>query len=237
MILQNGFGEQALNKILEVALSTQFRKVERMEVQSKIDLSNLAHGEVDFISINVNRLLTQQDLVLEKLKLEINRVIVEPLSALFGKIKLVQPATGTVYIVIHEDDLTRTCNTESFRLHQRQNFMRGSLAIQAQQVMLADNSIVLKSQLIIDGTQKQVVLTATPKIATNRQGIVLENLQYESQEISPELAALLSTQLTEVLSLRSFEQIGMLMQVQQLDVTAGKLVMQGTVQINQFPST
>lgn len=53
-----GLGEQALNKIAEMALASQLEGVERLKVQVKTDLSKLAHGEVDLIAININGLLT-----------------------------------------------------------------------------------------------------------------------------------------------------------------------------------
>jgi len=46
---------------------------------------------------------------LEELK-QINRITVKPLSAIFGKIKLTQPAAGTIRIVINENNLTRAFN-------------------------------------------------------------------------------------------------------------------------------
>jgi len=38
------FGEQALNRIAEMALASQLEEVERLEVQLKTDLSQLARG-------------------------------------------------------------------------------------------------------------------------------------------------------------------------------------------------
>jgi len=108
-----GLGEQALNKIAEMALASQLEEVERIEVQLKTDLSKLAHGEVDSIAISLNGLVMQQDLGLSELN-QMNRVIVKPLSALLGKIKLTQPSEGTARIVINEDNLTRAFNSESF---------------------------------------------------------------------------------------------------------------------------
>jgi len=55
---KTGFGEQALG-IAEMALASQLEEVERLEVQLKTDLSQLAHGEVDSIAINLNGLVIQ----------------------------------------------------------------------------------------------------------------------------------------------------------------------------------
>jgi len=56
----------------------------------------------------------QQDLGLSELKLQMNRVIVKPLSAFSANKKLTQPSEGTAHFVINEDNLTRAFNSESF---------------------------------------------------------------------------------------------------------------------------
>jgi hypothetical protein len=240
-----GLGEQALNKIAEIALASQLEEVERLEVQIKTDLSKLAHGEVDSIAININGLLMQQDLVVEELQLKINRVVVKPLSALFGKIKLTQPSTGTVSIAINEDNLTRAFNTESFhkRLHQIQSGVEDKpVAIPIKPVkcsLLADGNIAFSSEQILGktGEAQPFAFTGTPRIGTDGKEIVLQNGHYEGKELPPELTAALVAQLSEVLNLRNFEQKGMSLQIQQFKVTAGRLTLQATAYIEQFPSS
>ena len=240
------FGEQAINKIAEMALVSQLGEVEGLEVQINTDLSKLAHGEVECINIKINGVALQQDLTLEELQLEINQVTVKPLSALLGKIKLTKPAEGIVRIVINEDSLNRAFNSKSFDkyLHQSKSFVDDKQQrIHVQQVqcfLLADGNIAFNSKLILDETQetKLVAFTAIPCIANNGEKIVFQNVDYlEGKEIAPELTAALITQMSEFLSLRKFEQKGMLLRIQQLEVTVGKLTLQATAYIEQFPSS
>lgn len=240
-----GFGEEAINKIAEMALASQLEEVERLKVKVKTDLSKLAHGEVDSIAINLYGLLLPQDLRVEELQLDINRVTVKPLSAIFGKIKLTQPSDGTVRTVINEDNLTRAFNSESFRgrLHSLKGEVEDKrVAIHVQQVkccLLRDGKIALKSKLILGktGEARALAFTATPRIGTDGR-IVLEDVHYqEGKELPAELTAALRSQVSEVLSLRAFEQKGMSVRIQQLDVVAGKLTLQAAVYIEQFPSS
>lgn len=240
------FGEQAINKIAEMALASQLGKVAGLEVQINTDLSKLAHGEVDCINIKINGVPIQQDLTLEELQLEINQVTVKPLSALLGKIKLTKPAEGIVHIVINEDSLTRAFNSKAFDkyLHQNKSFADDKQGIihvkQVQCFLLANGNIAFNSKLILDETQenKLVAFTAIPYIEHHGEKIVLQNVDYlEGKEIAPELTAALLTQMSEFLSLRKFEQKGMLLRIQQLDVTVGKLTLQATAYIEQFPSS
>lgn len=234
------FGEQAINKIAEVALASQLKQVEKLAVQLKTDLSKLAHGEVDSININMNGLLMQSNLIAEELQLQINRVIVKPFSAILGKIKLTQPCTGTIRVVFNEDNLTRAFNWESFRA----NLSQGKpVKIYLQQVnchLQADGNIAFQLELILTDTKQaqSVAFTTVPRIGNNGREILLQDVHYlNSEELAPELTAALIAQVGEMLSLRMFEQKGMSLQFQQLDVTAGKLTIQAAARIEQFPSS
>jgi len=54
---ENRIWRTGVNRIAEMALASQLEEVERLEVQLKTDLSQLAHGEVDSIAINLNGLV------------------------------------------------------------------------------------------------------------------------------------------------------------------------------------
>lgn len=242
---QAGFAEQAINKIAKMALASQLKEVEQLEVQVKTDLSKLARGEVDFIAINVNNIVMQQNLGVEELQLKFNRVIVKPRSALFGKIQLVQPSVGTALIVINEDNLNRALNSKLLqeKLHNMQVFFENkqvTIALDKVKCFLLDNgNIAFKSELILDKTGKPraFAFTASPRIGTNGEKIVFQNVHYvEGKEFPPELTATLLAQVSEVLSIRSFEQKGISVKFQQLDMVAGKLTLQAAAYMNQFPS-
>ena len=238
-------GEQALNRIAEVALASQLGKVERLKVQIKTEPSKLARGEVSFITINVHGLVIQQDLRVEELQLKINSVTVKPLGALLGKIKLTQPSEGTARIVINEDNLNSAFNSKSFHknLPQIQGFVEDKrVTIHIQQVkcrLLADGNIAFISKLILGNNEVQALaFIATPLIETDGQEIVFQDLHYlEGKEISPELTAALVAQLSAVLSMRNFEQKGISLRIQQIDVASGKLTLHATAYIKQFSSS
>lgn len=241
-----GLGEQTLNKIAEMALASQLQEVEQLEVRIKTDLTKLARGEVDAIAIQFNGLVIEPNLRIEELHLLINRVTVKPLGALVGKIKLTRPSTGTVRAIFNEEDLTRAFNSKSFhkRLHQMSASVETKqLASALQQVkcdLLADSKIAINYEMILDKTKEaqRVTFTTTPRIGTDGQGIVLQDVHYvEGKEHSPQLTMALVAQVGEALSLRDFARQGMSLRVQQLDVEAGKLTLQTVAHIEQFPSS
>ena len=233
------FSQLAIDKIAEVAIASQLKQVEKLKVHIDTALNKLARGKIDSINININGLLIQPYLILEELQLKINSVTVKPRSAILGKIKLVHPAVGTIYFVFNQDDLTRAFNCESFlaNIHQ----IGKTIAINLQQVkcaLLADGKISLRSELILSNTeQARIAFTVVPQISNDGRKIYLQDVHYlEGEALAPELTAALLLQVSELLSLRMFERKGMLLRIQQVDVTAGKLILQADTYIEQFPT-
>jgi hypothetical protein len=236
---KSGFGEQAVNKIVEMAIASQLQKADGVEVRIKTDLNKLAHGQLDSLAIAIYGVLLQPNLEAEILQLQIGRVTVKPLSAVRGKIKLVHPSEGTFRLVINEASFTTALNTESFRETLRS---RGYADKQDARIrcLLSDNTITFSTEPIGNNTEvpQHFVLVTTPEIAPEGEAVLLQQVRYvEGQEPSPEFTSALLTRMHELLSLRDFGRKGMLLQIQQLDVSAGKLTLQAVARIEQFPSS
>ncbi len=234
-----GFGEQAVNKIVEMAIASQLQKADGLEVRIKTDLNKLRHGQLDSLAIAIYGVLLQPNLEAEILQLQIGRITVKLLSAIRGKIKLLHPSEGTFHLVINEASFTTALNTESFRETLRS---RGYADKQDTRIrcLLSDNTITFSTEPIGNNTEvpQHFVLVATPEIAPEGQAVLLQQVRYvEGQEPSPKFTSALLARMHELLSLRDFESKGMLLQIQQLDVSAGKLTLQAEAHIEQFPSS
>jgi hypothetical protein len=236
---KSGFGEQAINKIAEMAIASQLQKADGVEVRIKTDLNKLAHGQLDSLAIAIYGVLLKPNLEAETLRLEIGCVTVKPLSALRGKIKLVHPSEGTFHLVINEASFTTALNTESFRemLRSRGYADKQDVRIRC---LLSDNTIRFRREPIGNNTEvpQDFVLVATPEITPEGQAVLLQQVRYvEGQEPSSEFTSALLARMYELLSLQEFERKGMLLQIQQLDVSAGKLTLEASARIEQFPSS
>jgi len=234
-----GFPEQAVNKIVEAAIASQLQKADGLEVRIKTDLNKLAHGQLDSLAIAIYGVLLQPNLEAETLQLQIGRITVKLFSAIRGKIKLIHPSEGTFRLVINEASFTTALNTESFRETLRS---RGYADKQDARIgcLLSDNTITFSTEPIGNNTEvpQHFVLVATPEIAPEGQAVLLQQVRYvEGQEPSPEFTSALLARMHELLSLQDFERKGMLLQIQQLDVSAGKLTLQAAAHIEQFPSS
>ncbi|MBW4443732.1 MAG: LmeA family phospholipid-binding protein [Plectolyngbya sp. WJT66-NPBG17] len=232
------FGEQAINKIAEAALSQRLKDVEQIRVRVKTDLNRLARGEVESIAIALQNLLLHQMLRVELLQLQIGLVVVKPLSALWGKIHLVQPSEGSLQLTIDQDALTDAINSAPFRerLHQRLP-SEAEKAIKPRQVrcsIVSQDSIVFQFD---DFNQSSFNFITVPVISVDRQVIELHSLRSPDQNLPLEFINAFVAQVSEVLNLREFARQGMSLQIQQLRATAGKLSLHATTRIEQFPSS
>ena len=239
-----GLGAQALNKMAEMALSSQMEEAENLQVQVKIDPSNLAKGEVDSLALSGEGLMMRPGLRMEELEMQINSIAVKPLKAVFGKIELVKPAEGTARIVLTEADLNRAFNPEALsnQLYQGIVHLDGNLvAVDILQVachLLSDGTIAIDTEVVLreSGASQQVSFTSTP-INIDGQGVVLQNVQYSEGKKSPELTSALVEQASEILNLRNFEIEGISLQIEHIDIEAGKLTLQAKALVTQFPTS
>ncbi|MBV9388312.1 MAG: DUF2993 domain-containing protein [Chroococcidiopsidaceae cyanobacterium CP_BM_ER_R8_30] len=242
----SGLGEQALNKMAEMAIASQIETAENLEVQVKIDPSNLAKGEVDALAIKGEGLLMHPDLRMAKLQMQINSIAVKPFKALFGRIELVKPTVGTAQIVITEADLDYAFNSEKIHSRLRQTVLHldgKQLVIKSVQVtcnLLSDGKIAMYIKLVPFETEasKQFSFTATLSISADEQTIVLQDIQYPVGKEPPlELTHTLAEWASEILNLQNFEMEGILLYLHQVAVEAGNLILQAEALVTQFPGS
>jgi hypothetical protein len=240
-----GFGEQALNKLAEVALSTQLDEVEKLEVQVKTEPGKLAQGQLESITIDGDGLVMQEDLRMEKMEMQISSIAVNPWKALMGNIELTQPAEGKACVVLTEADINRAFNSESLSDQMRNlsiSIDGNPMTIDILNVdchLLAEGKVALEANILLRQTGKTRVVsfTTTPRVSASGWGVSLEDIQYpEGKELSPELTKVLMQKASEILNLRNFEMEGISLRIHQLDVDTGKLTLQAEANVTQFPS-
>ena len=239
---KSGLGEQALNKMAEMALASQMEEVENLQVKVKVDPSNLAKGEVDSLAISGEGLVMHPDLRMAELQMQINSIAVKPLKALFGQIELVKPTDGTARIVLTAPDLDRAFNSEAIseRLRQMVVHLDGEpVEIDSMQVVcnLLSDGIILKTEIVGCEGVSRLAFRSKPRISADRQGIVLQDIEYLEGKASPELTNALVEWASEILNLSNFELEGISLRIHQLNVEVGKLILLAEALVTQFPTS
>ncbi len=238
-------GGQALNKIAELALSSQLEEKDRLQVEIDTSPDKLANGELESLSIEGEGLVIETDLRVQALEIYLKTIAVKPLKALTGNIELTQPAEGNARLVLTETDLNRAFNSPELRakinvLDTYLSTEQVKLTVPQKRCQLREDGTVAVSALVElqpSGETKEVVFTATPQVAPGGRSVVLEDLQYEpGKEISEDLTQAFLDKAEKMLDLHNFEKQGLALRIRHLTVEAGRITLSAVAEITQFPS-
>ncbi|MBW4555403.1 MAG: DUF2993 domain-containing protein [Trichormus sp. ATA11-4-KO1] len=150
---------------------------------------------------------------------------------------------GKAWVVLNEVDINRAFNSEYVRSklqNQQIHIHEQVMTIAPQKVefhLLSEGKIALHARILLleNSETHQIAFTAVPFVSNNGQIISLRNVDYnESAEISPELTKALVEQTSEILNLSNFDLSGMSRQIKQLEIAAGKLILQVAADIEQI---
>lgn len=242
---QPGLGEQALNKVAEMGITSQLDEVENLDVDIQTDPLKLMQGQVDAVTVEGEGLVMQGDLRVAELDMHMSGVSINPLSAAFGKLELTKPTDASTHVVLLEADINRAFNSEFVRdkLQNQQIHVNGQLmTIDPQQIdfrLPGEGKVALNATMLLPktGETKEVAFTAVPQVSANGQTVTLENVQYgEGEELSPELTKALVDQTSELLNLSNFDLEGMTLKINTLKAEAGKLTLEAEAHVEQIPT-
>ncbi len=245
MLGVKNIGEQTLNKIAKLALSSQLEDADGLEVKVKTAPEKLANGELESLLIEGKGLVIETDLRLQVLEIALAAIAVNPLKALTGKIQLTQPSQGTARIVLTETDLNCALNSPDLRakinvLDTYLSTGKVKLTVPQKKCQLRkDGTVAVEAivQLQPSGETKEVAFTTTPKIASGGTSVVLEDIQYEpGKEVSEDLTQAFLDKAEKMLDLRNFEKQGLALRIHRLNVEAGQITLLAAADITEFPT-
>ncbi|MDJ0589392.1 MAG: DUF2993 domain-containing protein [Pleurocapsa sp. MO_226.B13] len=245
MLGTENLGEQALNKIAQLALSSQLEDADSLEVKVKTAPEKLAKGKLESLLIEGKGLVIETDLRVQELEIGMNAIAVEPLKALTGNIELTQPTEGTAHLVLTETDLNRALNSPDLRakinvLDTYLSTGQVKLTVPQKKCQLSEDGTVAVEafvELQPSGETKEVAFTATPNIAKGGRSVVLEDIQYEpGKEVSEDLTQAFLDKAGKMLDLRNFEKQGLALRIQRLTVETGRIMLFAVADITQFPT-
>ena len=244
MLGVENLGEQALNKIAKLALSSQLEDADSLQVQVKTDPEKLARGELESLLIEGEGLVVETDLRLQVLEIAMKAIAVSPLKALRGKIELTQPSQGSARIVLTESDLNCALNSPDLRakINVLDTYLStGDIKLTVPQKkcqLREDGTVAVEAivQLQPSGETKEVAFTTTPN-ASGSKGVVLEDIQYEpGKELSEDLTQAFLDKAEKMLDLRNFEKQGLALRINHLNIEAGKITLLAAADITEFPT-
>ncbi|MBW4550636.1 MAG: DUF2993 domain-containing protein [Aphanocapsa sp. GSE-SYN-MK-11-07L] len=237
-------GEKAISKVAELGIANQLDQAEDISVDIRTAPEKLIQGEVDSVAIIGKGLVMKQDLRMESLEVTTDQVAINPLRAVFGTIELTRPTTAVAQIVLTETDINRAFNSNYLQSKLKGLTMQidgKPVTVDVRETVInlpGDNKFVITADFLLKEQQamKQLSATAIPQVQADGHRISLEILSTEGQGLEAELVVAILEQLTALLDLRNFDIPGMSLQLHELDVQTGRIVIQAQTQIEQIPS-
>lgn len=238
---EQNLGEQALDKVAEIALTSQMDQVDKVNVDIRTDPMKLVQGKLDSVSITGEGMTMKQDLRAEAVGISTSSVAINPLKAVLGEIELTQPTDAQIQVLLTETDLNRALNSDflSDKMKNLQMELEGKPAvIDVQQVTLQlprSGEMALDATILQHGSTeaKQFSVVTKPSLKDDGHRIGLEIVSVEGQGLSLEFVTALLEQVVELLDLRNFELDGCSFQLKDFDVQAGKVLLRGNATIEQ----
>ncbi|MBR8827257.1 MAG: DUF2993 domain-containing protein [Gomphosphaeria aponina SAG 52.96 = DSM 107014] len=241
----DGLGEKTLNKIAELALSSQLKQSEKLTVEVKTDPNLLAKGMLESLAINGTGLVMQKNQRLQEMQIILKSIAVNPLKALMGNIQLRRPSQGTACIVLNEADIESAIAVETLRKQIRNYkiYLDGQkVTVDIEKVnfrLLADGKVDIKARFRIweTGQMREVCLTITPRVCATGRGVIIEDVKCsKGEELSPLLTNALIEEAKKILNLSSFQMDGISLLINKLVIQEGKLTLQAAAGITRFPT-
>lgn len=238
-------GEQALDKVAEIAIQNQLDEVEQVNVNVHADATELVQGKVKSADVVGEGMVMKQDLRVEAIEISTDTMAIDPLKAVLGQIELTQPTNARAQILLTEKDLNRALDSNYLRskLKRLEIEVEGkvlSLELQRIKLQIPDSGkIAFDAHILLLETNetKQFSAIVKPFLKENGYRIGLEIISAEGQGLSLEFITALFKKVIELLDLRNFELEGMTLQLKDLDVREGKMLLRAKTRIEKLPTT
>lgn len=212
---RKNLGEQAINKIATLALSSQLNEAQHLNVRVKTDPTLLAQGKLASLLIDGTGLVTRGDLRMQQMSLEMDEIAVSPFKALMGNIVLTQPSQGTAEFILTEGDFERSLNR--LKLGDRVS------------CCLSDSGELAILQ------EDTVIFTAIPTIQEQGKEVSLA-VRSLNPAFPPQQVKMLVQELEDILSLRNFGMTGIDLKIQNLEIENSHLTLKATANMTKFPA-
>lgn len=237
-LLQNqNLGEQALNKIAELALANQFVRSQALEVNVATDPTLLAQGKLSSLLIRGVELELQSGLRVAQMDLKMGEITVDPLRALMGNINLVEPIQGTGQITLTAQNFTRALVTPKLKAQLKQLPDLEVDRVVASFSATGTINLALNYWTPLGGKQSSVVITEVLADGAEGGAIAISPLStHQGEEPPAQLCQLLQSKVTQILNLHPFGLNGMTLQATGVAIREQQAEIQAAARMVKFPS-
>lgn len=238
-------GEQALNKAVEMGLSSQLDEVESLDAEVHTNPVSLMQGELESAEIEGEGLVMQKDLRTERLQVKTDGIAIDPLKAALGDIELTRPTNATAVVTLTENDIERAFNSDY--IHRKLQNLEVQMddrpvTVKVHQVNFSlpgENRVAIATDITNSSTgeTQHVAFSAVPEVGPQGHQVLLQQLQTESGNAPEALTDSLLEVASTLLDLRNFALKNMALRLQKIDVKVGQMVLHANAHLKGFPGS
>ncbi|MBE9179663.1 DUF2993 domain-containing protein [Oculatella sp. LEGE 06141] len=240
-----GIGDTILSNLLKMGLASQLEGADDLQVVVNGDLLQLLTGKTDSVTLEGERLSTSQDLSMSELKVRVDRLAIDLLSAATGKLELTESADVAVKVTLTEADLNQTMNAEVVRdrlQHLPLPVDERTLPLSMQHVtcyLPGDGRFILKVTMLAHRPEsvQPIEMELAMRFWNGGQTIIFESSRYDDPNKALLLreTAALAMKMSEFIQLRSFHFKDVSVQIQQIEVDDNRFVLWLKADLRQIP--
>ncbi|MGV0027606.1 LmeA family phospholipid-binding protein [Phormidesmis priestleyi] len=238
--------EQVLSEIAKQGLFTQIETAENIEVDVKTDLLKAVQGTVDSVVVTGQGIVIQEEIRVEQLEIQTDRISINPLSAIFGNLELDKPVNTTARIVLTETDINQAVNSEfvsqkipTLDLNVEGNIVKLELLFPLEIKLPSDEKMHIGGQVKIheSSSVQQVSFAAVALHRTDSHPILLESF-YCAPDHGQSIAFMIALmqKMQELTHQPYFELEENRLRIVSMDVKPGSLSLEVEIQARQVPS-
>lgn len=236
--------EQAMSQAVQLGLASQLDEAEGIQVDVRTDLLKAVQGQADSMSVS-GQGMKVKDVRVEEMELHAQKLDINPLRMLLGKLELNHPLDAQSRLVLTEADLNQAMNNDAIakRIPSLTLNIRGqSVTITLQRPFTlrlpVHGKIELEAVATVQDLQRsqQISFSVALFPRTDAHPLLVEGFQCMSGSVSFDLVFALLSRLKEWLDAPLLQFEGVALKVQRLEVEPGRLIIEADARVYQPPS-
>jgi hypothetical protein len=236
--------EQFVGQVAETTISQQLDAAKNVDVDIQTDFLKILQGQADAVSFEGQGLVIK-DIRVEDIKVQTDKVDINPLSAVFGQVELNKPVNAKVRVIMTEADINRALTSK----YIRSKWIRFDLNVDGEIIGLIPQTIQIRfpdegkiecvGKVILEknNTQSSLEFIAAVRPRTQIQPIMLESFVCsQGQAISFDITVALIKKVEELVNSAYFELDDIALRIQEMTVHKGSIMLITQAYIRQIPS-
>ncbi|MGL5942670.1 MAG: LmeA family phospholipid-binding protein [Waterburya sp.] len=236
--------EQAISKVVETLLSSQIDEAQKLDVDIRTNPVKAVQGEIDSVAIAGKDLVTQQDLSVQEMEVQTDRIDIDLFNLFFGKIELNQPINTTGKFVVTEADINQNLKSDfilsritPFKLNVDGHIVLIEFQPPMELQLPSEGKVVFSSNIKVSQESKiqQARFTGVIYPRTDDHNILVEKFFLEDGEaISLNILVVFMQQLKELIDAPYIDYNGAKLSIKKMNVKKATISLEVEAKIEQI---